>query len=408
MNLAHRACRVRAPYRVEVGAVFSRDGVERGPHVLTVLRDGRWTLRRAGPAEHSGPPVAVSLPDAVVAPALTDAHVHPHPGMDFGAFLRYGIARIRDLGSLPDAVPPLRGCAVPVPEVVRCGALLDSPGPPRFWLATPWRNADDLPGVLDAAVRRDGSWLKLYAGFPPELYGVVVPLAHERGLRVALHPAPGTVEPALRAGVDEIEHLGCLVPGELGGPRGTHHANRAWAARSPEDTWPVLPPGTVLCPTLVVQRRLVVHAAEQWAFTGIEPGLAAFWRRMAVASRPWTTAELRAAERAEKEMGAVVRRLVESGVRLVVGSDTPNPGVLPGAGLWEELNLLGAAGLDPARLYRTASVTGEGLATAGTESLAFLPLTSFNAFLRGHPYPVEPATATLFGGCLFTPPAASG
>ena len=68
-------------------------------------------------------------------------------------------------------------------------------------------------------------------------------------------------------------------------------------------------------------------------------------------------------------MKAVVRRLYEAGVRIHVGSDTPNPFVVPGRGLYEELSHLVEAGLTPEAAWVAATRwAGEtlGLAKLGT------------------------------------------
>ncbi len=55
------------------------------------------------------------------------------------------------------------------------------------------------------------------------------------------------------------------------------------------------------------------------------------------------------------KLGEIVRELEEHGVRLLAGSDAPNPGARPGAGLQDELLLLVRAGLPPARVLQIAT-----------------------------------------------------
>ncbi|MCP2257403.1 hypothetical protein LX15_001088 [Streptoalloteichus tenebrarius] len=346
------------------------------------------------------------MDDAVVAPALRDAHVHPYSGMDFAALIAFGVARVRDLGSRLGAGEPLprpADCADPLPEIELGGPFFDRPGPPRLSLAARWDSAEELPGLLDDAVTRGARWIKLYAAFPQELFGFMVREAHRRGLRVALHPAPGGAEAAIRAGVDELEHLACLVPDGDGSKRGTHVLNHRWAHRDPDARWPNLPPGTRLCPTLVVQRKLIEHAASAWAFPGVPGNLAAFWRRMPTTARPWSEQEIAWARAAEPRMHETLLRLADSGVTLVVGSDTPNPGVLPGQGLWEEMCLLVRAGIDPALVFWSTCVRPPAWPASGDDPLMFLSLPSVRSFLAGEPGPVAPVLATLLRGCVFVP-----
>ena len=397
--------RTRAPLLIEVGGVLTERGPRLGPHLLTARPDGTWRIDpNPGPSGSAGPDVRFG--ELIAAPALYDAHVHLHPDLPLADYLAYGVARIRDLGSRAEDAPhPARDPAEPVPDVVLGGPMLDRPGRPRLLIASVWDDPAQLPGLLDAAVGRGASWIKLYEGFPTELFPATVRQAHERGLRVAVHPGPGVYRAALAAGVDELQHLACLTPS---GPPGTHAllarwagrggADRGGAGRGGEDGWPRLPAGTAVCPTLLVQHSLVREAGQGWAFTGHDPRMVDFWRGSAIAARPWSRVELAAGQRAEAAMRQVVGELDRAGVRWVVGSDTPNPGLVPGRSLWQEMNLLVDAGLDPLAVYRAASVAA-GLGTTGDEPLVFLPPTVFDP----GPFPVHRPAGTLLRGCLFRP-----
>jgi imidazolonepropionase-like amidohydrolase len=69
------------------------------------------------------------------------------------------------------------------------------------------------------------------------------------------------------------------------------------------------------------------------------------------------------------KMKTLVRRLYKAGVRIHTGSDTPNPFVVPGVSLHEELRLLVEAGLTPEEVWVAATRwAGEtlGMAKLGT------------------------------------------
>ncbi len=366
------------------------DGVRAGRHVLTVHPDGHWRLDTTAASSAD-----VRLVDHVAAPALYDAHIHLHPDVALSEYLAYGVGRVRDLGSRIEDAPVRRDCADPVPELVRGGPMLDRPGPPRLLIAATWDDPSQLPALLDGSVERGASWVKLYEGFPVELFATTVQQAHARGLRVAIHPAPGDYRAALDAGVDELEHLACLVPP---GPRGSHALLARWAERRARDDWPAGLGGDAVCPTLLVQHSLVTEARRGWTFEGHDPRVADFWRASAIARRPWTEGELTAGERAVDALRKAVGELDAAGVRWVVGSDTPNPGLRPGASMWQEMNLLVDAGLDRLRVYRAGSVAA-GLTAAGTHPIVVLP----RAALEAGPFPVAPPAATLLAGCLFRP-----
>lgn len=361
-----------------------------------MLPTGGW---KVGRAEDTVSPV-LRLPESIAAPALYDAHVHLHPQVRLTDYVRHGIGRIRDLGSTvgaDQAVPTGRCCAEPVPDIVLGGPLLDRPGKQRLPFAAPWRDAAELPNLVDAAAERGAAWLKLYDRFPGELVEPAVRLAHDRGLRVTLHPPPGEYRAALDAGVDELQHLACLTP-RGDGSRGTRAVLRHWAGRDHGDAWPDLPRGTAICPTLLVQHQLVREAESDWTFPDHAPGWAALWRQLPTAARPWGATQLITARQAVARLSAAIGELDHAGVRWVIGSDTPNPGVRPGRSLWEEMNLLVSAGLGPLRIYRSAAVA-PAVAEAGEHPLTFLPRGAFDS---GR-FSTEPPTATLLHGCLFRP-----
>jgi hypothetical protein len=390
----HTLCRSAGPYSIEVGGVLGADGPRLGRHLVTVRPDGAWNLDPEPGRQPTRP--SASFADLIAAPALYDAHVHLHPDVPLSDYVAHGVGRIRDLGSTAggiDPVPAARDCADPVPDIVLGGPMLDRPGPARLWIAAPWRDGSQLPALLDAAVERGAAWVKLYEGFPVELLTVAVREAHARGLRVTVHPGPGDYPAALAAGVDELQHLGCLIPP---GPAGTHALLARWAARTPGDDWPRLPAGTSVCPTLLVQHSLVTEAERGWTFDGHDPRMAEFWRASAIAGRPWSHAELVAGRAANSALRQAVGELDRAGVRWVVGSDTPNPGLRPGRSMWQEMNLLIEAGLDASRVYRAGSVAPR-LDADGTHPLIFLS----PAAVRAGPFPVAPPAAMLLRGCLF-------
>jgi hypothetical protein len=390
MSVRHLRCRRDGPHSFTADGFLADDGVRHGPVRVEVEPDGSWRCTPGG-----GDDRAVRFPGLVVAPALADGHVHLHPGVDPCEYLRFGVCRVRDLGSRTEDAPGPAGCDRPLPEVVRGGPMLDRPGRRRLLIAAEWSGAEQLPALLDSAVDGGASWLKLYEGFPAELFGPAVALAHQRGLRVAVHPAPGDYRAALAAGVDELEHLACLIPA---GAAGTHAALARWAGWSPGEGWPVLPPGTAVCPTLLAPSALVEHARRGWAFEGHDPAMAEFWRGAAIAREPWTPGQLADGDRAVAAMRTAVGALDRAGVRWVVGSDTPNPGLRPGESLWREMDELVAAGLAGSRVFRMAAVA-PSVARTGSHPLLLLPPDACGA----GPFPTGPPRAVLHRGCLYTP-----
>ncbi|HEV8364142.1 MAG TPA: hypothetical protein VGQ52_11545, partial [Gemmatimonadaceae bacterium] len=57
--------------------------------------------------------------------------------------------------------------------------------------------------------------------------------------------------------------------------------------------------------------------------------------------------------RRQQRMFAMMRELKRAGVRMLIGSDAPNPGSVPGIGLHRELELFVKVGYTPYEALRT-------------------------------------------------------
>jgi hypothetical protein len=85
------------------------------------------------------------------------------------------------------------------------------------------------------------------------------------------------------------------------------------------------------------------------------PPLRESWRG---ALADWTAGDFARGHRLWPKVLRLVRRYHEAGVPLCAGSDVPNPWVVPGAGLHDELELLVSAGLPPLDVLRLATLNG--------------------------------------------------
>jgi hypothetical protein len=122
--------------------------------------------------------------------------------------------------------------------------------------------------------------------------------------------------------------------------------------------------GTTLCPTLLVSRRWCLidemanephndrmvpvmpyhaHFAQLKGAIGMRIGGKHLARYMPV--RTVNRAEREQVEAGFAVMGAVVRRLHAAGVPIAAGTDSPNPSIVPGHSLHQEMALLHRAGL---------------------------------------------------------------
>ena len=174
---------------------------------------------------------ATTIPGGFVAPGLVDAHAHLTMDMsgtghatgsdelvraNADAHLAAGVTAVRDAGTVPGASLPGRAGLL---HVKSCGGMLAPRGRYHESLLQP-AEADEVVGLVAAAVAGGARWVKIIADFPgPDWnwFGAeptypaatvreIVAVAHDAGARVAAHVSSLFVVELVRAGIDSIEH----------------------------------------------------------------------------------------------------------------------------------------------------------------------------------------------------------
>lgn len=337
-------------------------------------------------------------------PGLVDAHVHSSgyregnpAGNPYGPvkhFMRLctscGVTTIRDVGNSLEALYYFRDWNAQYggPRLYGSGPLLD--GTPFTWPFA--RRITDVESagfharqLIDAKV----DLLKAYARLEPDLLRAVVEIASDAGLPVAVHCGRTTATEAARAGVRSLEHaeelLSTLTRDNPDEAEGAIGRARRWARVDPADdsvsrlAETMQRSGTALCPTLLVSRRwcfvdemtsepanelmvpvMPYHAHFQHARGSIAVRFASRYMAKYMPVRTLSRGERAEVSAGLDTMSAVVRALADSGVKVVAGTDTPNPSVVPGHSLRAELHLLARAGLSVETVLRAAtSVAGD-------------------------------------------------
>ena len=303
----------------------------------------------------------VDLPGCTVVPGLMDAHAHYSAPMG-PAFLAAGITTIRDVGNdlqwildqrAANSDRPDRG-----PAIVCCGHLQDGPEPywPRMGRAN--ADADAVRRSVREHISAGVDQIKLYPGLDIEMLAAGVDEAHRLGKPATAHLGSCTVEEAVAAGLDGIEHLaGCHV---------------AWREATEEEDDSLidllLQHQVAVDPTLLVWDRGRVDLAfrhderRHWA----HPAHRRYWD--SVARRPGPAAERL---RGQREMTYLKRFLLRAhgrGVAVALGTDVPFPRLPPGFSVHDELGMYVDAGLDPVDALRSA--TSVNATVLGIESRA--------------------------------------
>lgn len=328
-----------------------------GEAVLVV--DGYIADRRPEDALRSGGARRIDGSGRVLLPGLVDAHAHVDSA-DLGLFLANGVTSVREMNGSSRHLAwrsTIVGGALPGPRLVIGSALLTGTGlRVRHELL-------DSPERAEAVARRLAAagydHAKVYDDLTASTYGALARTARELGLPLTGHiPSEVGLTGVLAAG-QALEHAEKIVNDVLGhGLEDLELLNAAADAIAAAEV-PVTP-------TLAVQE--VLNSTRQPGFDErlsapelqyVGPETLAWWSTlggaggpppMSVQGEPWPDRYLRA----QREL---VVQLAERGVPILVGTDTPNPLMVPGFSVHDELAALVRAGLTPLAALRAATDT---------------------------------------------------
>jgi hypothetical protein len=358
--------RVVAFTDVTVVAMTPEGGIVPGRTV--VVRDGR--IAEIGAVDSVRVPEDALLIDSrgrYLMPGLADMHVHLEHSDDpalLGLFVANGVTTVRNMDGRPYILTwreDVASGALTGPTIHTAGPILD--GDPPFFddnvrITTP---EEARVEVLRQA-RAGYDFIKTYVNLDAESFRAIRQTAADAGLRVAGH-APRSVglTGLLDQPIASLEHLAdfaVLIEAEDSPFRGRFHWSKLYlgmpadSARMDAAARRIAATRMSVVPTLVERARSLADEAtlERWL---AEPDIAAmprdvlrFWRERVhrTASR-MSDEDWQLVERGRANRAALLRALHGAGVPLLVGTDTPNPFVVPGAAVHEELAAFVAAGL---------------------------------------------------------------
>ena len=323
-----------------------------------VVRGGRIT--QVGPVEEVTVPedaLRVEAHDKFLMPGLMDMHVHISSEPELSLYIAYGVTTVRDLfGSHEQLAMRVK---------VAVGDLLG----PRMYVA-------------GAHLEAGFDYLKVLSGLSDAAYRGLVAEAKSHGLPVAGHVPPAVgLAGVLNARQDSIEHLdgfwyevlteklpfdsweGLTLPG-LWYERPAEiaellaqgvvaeaelvdqdHLSRLVIATKNAGTWvvPTLIAGERGYLPLEAKRELQALPIMRW----VDPQYVDQWMRAAEFLSQWTGEAEYRLDFLRNVHARIVDALDEGGVPILVGTDAPNPFVVPGFAVHEELQRLVEAGLTP-------------------------------------------------------------
>ena len=312
-----------------------------------------------------------------IIPGLIDAHVHlvhladlSHVAGDqfLPMFLAAGVTSVRDTGDpiVAEAVIARYAELRPelCPRVFLCSPLIDAD--PPFHPGTGYAITD--PAKVGPFVKDMAGWnvttLKIYVGTPAGIGRRVIKEGHLRGMKVTAHLGAYSAQEAILDGIDCLEHIesvfNYIIPPEVAKQR-DHRANLDLHNPLADSLIAALAEHRVnVDPTLVVFRNMLyLNDVEE---VNKHPDLARvprrmrdYWRAYQAASRlPAATRDSR--RKLIKKYQELTGLLHRRGVRLLCGTDAPEPYVPPGFSMHQELEMLVESGLTPAAALAAATI----------------------------------------------------
>jgi imidazolonepropionase-like amidohydrolase len=338
------AAPVTAQTKAFTGATLI-DGTDRAPvrNATLVVRDGKVIAAGAGVAIPAGAE-RVALDGKFVMPGLVNAHGHVNGLADLNTYAAYGVTSVFSLGGEPEPVVAARA-AQSSPTLNRS----------RVWVAgpvlaprTPEEAKTQVAGVAamkaDMVKIRVDDNLKTTAKMTPEVYKAVIAEAHRLGMRVAVHLYYlADAKDILASGGDLVAHSvrDAEVDSEL-----IAALKRAGVCVSPTLMREVSTFVYESTPEWFSDPLFQAHANPEWVAQGKDPA-----RQQNVRNSASAKVYKAALPVAQRNM----KKLLDAGVPIAMGTDTGPQGRFQGYFELMELELMAQAGLTPKQVIAAST-----------------------------------------------------
>ena len=348
-------------------------------NAYVLVKDGKILAVRET-AEGLSAPETVDGAGRTMVPGLTDMHVHIWDEAELGAYLSWGVTRVRNMSGLSFHLPlakRIEAGEVMGPHLITTGPILNSPGPNAQINHQMVETADEARAAVAWQAEAGFDRIKVYSNLTRPAYKTIIEEAAARGMPVVGHTPEGvreegmpkdkpfnvSFEEVLADHFETIEHIESVV---WHGLRNRHDEAAARALGRK-----IAAEGVPVTATLLAHRNLLLVAETDGAATSrpgtellnlveqqTEGGNFEFW----AGQDPAPLAEDAAF------YARVAKIFQEEGVTLLAGTDAGIFTNIPGKSLGEELALLTAAGLSPYDVLRSATYTPSVvLGTAGQD-----------------------------------------
>ncbi len=347
-----------------------------------VVEDGRIVAIAASRAPIPASAQRIAGQGRFLIPGLVDMHVHlfnlsshrPANDWTFPLYIANGVTAVREMNADAASITLVNRWRKDLDD----GSLI-APRILAAGIAVFGSSADDAARQVDAAGAAGADFIKVFSEVPASHWHAILAAANARSLPVAGHvPAGVTLLEAAAAGQRSNEHLmqayeACSsLEAQLLDGRRDLQGDALTARRDAQEaqTLAAFDPdickriATTLAGTGQVQVPTLVLADEDALPQRGPPGRDPRWRYLRADERPrwegflkgYTAQDAALAKQRWPIAGRIVAAMHAAAVPIMVGTDSPMPGVYPGYAVHEELALLVAAGLTPLEALRAATL----------------------------------------------------
>lgn len=294
-------------------------------------------------------------------PGLADMHVHTDPS-DFPLFLANGITTIREMNGSADHLKwraQLASGELLGPRLFVASTLIA--GEKQRYRHVLVSSPDQAAEVVREFAEQKYDFIKVYDGLSRAAYDQIIQTAREARIPVVGHiPKAVGLEHALESGQKSIEHTEQIeyAVASFDSPLSSQQADTVAAQIVGSNAW--------ITPTLASQEILCRQGSAWFAslfdrpeMKFVDSSTLAWWTNL---KQPRSHAGSTNSSR--DDMGgrffssqvALVKSLNRQNALILAGTDTPNPLLVPGFSLHEELRNLNEAGLTAFEALKAATI----------------------------------------------------
>jgi len=380
-------CKAQPLYTVLKNATVI-DCINKSPLYNTTLILKDSLIYDIGKFEKLHIPAAATIIDVTgkyVLPGLIDVHAHvtilgTENGKRFfdretsekvlKILLEHGITTVRNPAAPTTESIQLRNDArtrkIISPDIYTSGEAIQfcNGRTPDLW-ETCVSNETNAAAEVNRQIDRGVDFIKIYSSVPANITKVIIKTAQDRNIPVCGHFGATSWTQAAAFGIDEFEHAtdwsaAVLPPGKRKPYEDLIASEGAMKARIKWLEW-IDPDGKEMTGLLkvikqnniIIDPTLIAYATK---FMGddsiyiansemnIVPELVANWKKGTFVD-DWTKQNFSDGHKQWRKMLLLIKRYYDKEVTMVIGSDLPNPWVIPGLSLYQEMKFFSQAGI---------------------------------------------------------------